>query len=132
MLRSSVKHQPQDEKLNATIEHIANNYIDFQAFFNQYIKDDKSSVLSLNNSLQRFNINFEGVQHNALADAKNLLSLYNAFQGEYDIVIDEYKKVLMKNKKSPRPVTKVLKALEAGRTVTPQMYNQFIEEDIRD
>lgn len=132
MLRSSVNHQPRNETTTGIVEYIGKNYFDFQAFFAQYVKDDQNNNLSLNNGLIKFDIQFEGVQHNALADAKNLLSLYDAFQSNYLVVSNEYKRVLSNNQKLPRPVAKVMKALNEGKVVTPELYKRMIEDEIND
>lgn len=132
MFKSSLKHQPENIKTMEIVEQISINYIDFQAIFSQFIKDDHGTVLSLNNSLLKFGLTFEGSQHEALADATNLLRLYNAFQTQYDIITQEYRKVLSRNKKNSRPIAKILKTLNEGIAVTPEMYRDFIEEEIRD
>ena len=132
MLQSSEKHQPSEEVITETVKLIKNLHIDFQALLNEYVKDDNGQGLSLANGLVKFNLRFEGAQHNALSDAINLMELYNAFQSSYEIVLYEYKKILERNKKLPRPVAKVLRYLNEGKEVTSQMYSKFIEDEVRD
>ena len=132
MLRSSINNAPYNEKSDEFVETLCKTNLDFQAFSTQYMKDDKNNVLSLQNSIKKFSLEFEGNQHNALADAKNLQNLYDSFQSKYDIVINEYKKVLQQNKKLPRAVARVLKSLQDGQTVTPDFYNELIEDEVRD
>jgi len=132
MLQSSLKHQPENPKGQAMIDDLSKSYIDFQSMINQYIKDDKNQALSLNNCLAKFNLTFTGELHNALADAKNLMILYGAFQSEYNIVVEEYKKVLLLNKKLPRPIAKIMKMLNEGLSVNPKIYNDVIEDEVRD
>ncbi len=50
------------------VEIIIKHQFDFADFANNYVKDDKNNNLSLANMLKVFKIDFEGTQHNALAD----------------------------------------------------------------
>ena len=132
MFQSSSKRNQNDVGVQETFTLIKNLHIDFRVVMNEYIKDDNNQGLSLANALHKFNLRFEGEQHNALSDAINLMKLFNAFQTKYEIVLYEYKKVLEKSKKLPRPAMKVMRYLNEGKPVTPQMYNKFIEDEIRD
>ena len=132
MFQSSLKHQPENEATKEMVTFFKNNHVDFQALLNQYVKDNNGQGLSLLNAVQKFNLRFDGAQHNALSDAINLMNLYNSFQTSYDIVLYEYKKILEKNQKLPRAIARVMKHLNEGKTVTPQIYNKLIEDEIRD
>jgi inhibitor of KinA sporulation pathway (predicted exonuclease) len=114
------------------IAHDINHYdLDFSLFLSQYIQDPNSNPLSLANYLKVFELPFEGQAHDALADALNLLDLYKAFLARPDIVAREYKKTLSHIHHLPSPLTKVVLALNEGKTVTPEEWDEAIKESIQ-
>lgn len=113
------------------VQLLIKHNFDFADFASSYIKDENNNTYSLTNFLKLFHIEFEGTQHNALADAKNLAYLYDAFLKQKVIVKNEYKKVLSHARHLPEPVHDVVQALSEGKTVTPEDFEQFIDKSIR-
>ena len=113
------------------VQLLIKHNFDFADFASSYVKDENNNTYSLTNFLKLFHIEFEGTQHNALADAKNLAYLYDAFLKQKVIVKNEYKKVLSHARHLPEPVHDVVQALSEGKTVTPEDFEQFIDKSIR-
>jgi inhibitor of KinA sporulation pathway (predicted exonuclease) len=107
---------------------IKNNYLDMAAFISQYIKDEKGNSLSLDNSLKIFGIEFDGTKHDPLDDARNLAKLYDAMYKNPHLLAEEYKKVLCKAKNLPSPLPKLINQLAKGESVTPEQFEEMIQE----
>ncbi len=99
------------------VEIIIKHQFDIAEFFNVYIKDDKNNNLSLSNMLKVFNIDFEGTQHDALADTKNLVYLYDAFLKNKEIVKNEYRKTLGMYRHLPEPIHLAIEKLARKENV---------------
>lgn len=110
---------------------IAKRCFDFSSFLKTYITSQNGECLSLVNILNVFNSPFEGHHHGAVADAKNLQILYKLFLSHPEIVEAEYKKTLSRKNNYPGPVQKVMNALRAGKTVTPELYDEIIKETLK-
>lgn len=104
---------------------------DFSLFLSHYIQDPNSNPLSLSNYLKVFEVPFEGKPHDALADAYNLIDLYQAFLARPDIVKREYKKTLSHVNHAPAPVSKMIAKLNAGEVVTPETWDLAIAESLK-
>jgi len=104
---------------------------DLSEFVSQYVKDQNNNTLSLTNMLKVFNIEFEGTQHNALADALNLVYLYEAVLNNRDILRDEYRKVLGMQRHLPEPVHQLILNLLDKKSVTPEDFDKLIEESLK-
>lgn len=115
---------------NLFIKNIFNNYIDFTSIFNQFIKSDKGTQLSLIDALKIFKIKPKGEPHDPLFDAENLMLLYEAFITKKAIVLEEYRNVILNHKQYPNPVAKILKDLKNKKTVSYSDLTKYIEEDI--
>jgi hypothetical protein len=87
--------------------------------------------LSLVHYLELFGVNFEGQAHDALADAKNLISLYDAFCKRPELVALRYEETLSQITHLPMPIALVLKELGKGNVVTPEMYQEAIKESLK-
>ena len=103
---------------------------DFSEFASGYVKDENNNTYSLANFLKIFNVEFKGIQHNALADAYNLVYLYEAFLKNKNILKTEYMKVLAKQRHVPEPVRRVVQDLSNGKDVSPQEFEQYVEESL--
>ncbi|MBQ9457764.1 MAG: exonuclease domain-containing protein [Bacilli bacterium] len=114
-----------------TSRFMSRHCFDFLAFLGQYIRDDHNNPLSLTHMCERFSIQFEGKAHGALADAKNLLSLYEAFLTKKDVVKESYKRLLSATGSVPPPVKKILNRLSEGKTVTPEDFDRMVEESLK-
>ncbi|MDO5330386.1 MAG: exonuclease domain-containing protein [Bacillota bacterium] len=102
---------------------------DFARFIACFIRDENGNNYSLSNYLKLFGVPFEGVAHDALADAYNLVDLYKAFLANHKLVEQEYKKtVVLKNSHLPEPIRLVMKDLRDGKTVTAEQYDSYIKE----
>ena len=104
---------------------------DLSEFASNYVKDDNNNTYSLSNFLKVFNVEFKGTQHNALADALNLVYLYDAILKNKEILKNEYMKVLGKQRHLPEPVRDVVVALTNGETVTPEQFEKYVEESLK-
>ena len=112
------------------VRNIKKNYLDFAAFFGNFVRSDKGNVYSLTNALKLFDAVFEGTAHDALADAMNLERLYEQFLEQKEVVALLYKQTLSRYHSLPVPVQKVMQALSSGRTVDQETYEQFIKESL--
>ena len=113
------------------VKWIAKRCFDFSSFLKNYITDQNGNCLSLKHALEVFNLKFEGKEHGALCDAKNLQILYKNFLIQKDIVKNEYKKTLFRKSNLPGPIQKVMNKLKNGETITPEDYDQIIEDNLR-
>lgn len=104
---------------------------DFAEFISNYVRDEHFNTYSLTNMLKVFGVEFEGTQHNALADAKNLAYLYQAVLKSRPILKEEYKKVLGLTRHLPDPIHDIILKLQAGETVTPEMFDKMVDETLR-
>jgi inhibitor of KinA sporulation pathway (predicted exonuclease) len=119
-------------KADAEVAHQINRYdLDFSLFLQTYIQDPNGNPLSLTNYLKVFGVPFEGTAHDALADAYNLIDLYSAFLSKPEIVEKEYKKSLSHIHHMPPPINKVIQALNAGHSVTPEDWDAAIAESLK-
>lgn len=107
---------------------IMSQIFDFMFFINQYVKDDQGNSYSLVNYLKYFNVEPIGEAHDPLNDARNLKSLYSAFNSNKDLVLESYKKILLTQKIYPEPVKKVIKKLLSDQVVQPKEFNDLIKD----
>ncbi|MDD6302471.1 MAG: exonuclease domain-containing protein [Bacillales bacterium] len=104
---------------------IVKNCVDFLMIISQYVKDDNGNNYSLINYLKVFNQEPHGTPHDPLNDAWDLMNLYIAFTTQKDILLNEYLKVLQKQKLFPQPIKNIITSLIEGNTITNDI---FIEE----
>lgn len=114
-----------------TVEIVIKHQFDIADFFNTYIKDENNNNLSLANMLKVFNVEFEGEQHNALADTLNLVYLYDAFLKNKDIVREEYCKTLGMYRHLPEPIHLAVEKLAKKEIVTAQDFENFIDKSLQ-
>lgn len=112
------------------LRQIRKYHFDLSSFLSSYIKDEKNNSYSLENYLKVFNLEFSGEKHDPLADAINLVYLYNAFIKNKDIVSDEYKKLLFNYKKMPAPLVELLKKLKEKEEVSIKDLEAIIEKHL--
>lgn len=113
------------------VQVLIKHNFDLAEFFSNYVKDENNNNLSLANFLKVFNVEFKGTQHNALADALNLVYLYDAFLKNKDIVKDEYTKVLAKMRHLPDPIHYILQDLVNNKSVTYEDFEHYVEESLK-
>lgn len=120
-----------ENNMDASMEEarfITHHFFDFSEFLARFVKGEDGNPLSLSRALQRFEIPFEGEAHDATADTRNLVRLYEAFLKRKDILKEEYKKTLARLNHFPSPVQKAMNALSKGASVGAQMYDQWVAE----
>lgn len=111
------------EPKNAFVGYsIVNNCVDFLMFISQFCKDNKNNNYSLINYLKVFNTNPVGSSHDPLNDALDLKNLYIAMNKNKDILLNEYLKIIGKQKIYSAPVRQVLDKLISGETVTSEFF----------
>jgi inhibitor of KinA sporulation pathway (predicted exonuclease) len=126
IVNQSVLNNPESSR---EIAHEINHRdFDFSAFLSQYVQDANNNPLSLTNYLKVFEVPFEGRAHDALADAYNLLDLYQVVLARKDILAREYKKTLGHLHHLPLPLNKAVSALNGGAPFTPEMWDEAIAE----
>lgn len=113
------------------VQILIKHHFDFSEFASSYVKDENNNNYSLANFLKVFNVEFKGEQHNALADALNLVYLYDALLKRKDILKIEYTKVLAKQRHLPEPVHNVLNDLLNDKTVTKADFEKYVEESLK-
>lgn len=104
---------------------------DLSEFISNFVRDENGNTYSLSNMLKVFGVEFKGTQHDAYADALNLAYLYEALLNHKDILKVEYKKVLGKMKHLPTPVQNVINKLAKGESVSPEEFDQLVEESLQ-
>ena len=110
---------------------IHKNYVDYQAFIAEYIKNSDGNPYSLENYLKVFNVDFNGTTHDPKDDAMNLMLLYKTFISNPDIVLEEYLKVLGHQKHLPNPIKVVSEKLANGENVTAEEFKNLAKEDLK-
>ncbi len=112
------------------VEIIIKHQFDFAEFANNYVKDEKNNNLSLANMLKVFNIEFEGTQHDALADTLNLVYLYDAFVKNREILKNEYRKTLGMYRHLPQPIHQAIEKLANKENVTAEEFEKFVDDSL--
>lgn len=107
------------------------NLLDISSFFSRFLKDENNQQYSLKESLEIFNVTFEGREHDPSADAYNLMLLYGAFLKHKKVVMENYKRVLDRKSSLPRPILMTLKQLNEKGSVTIDDYINYIYEDLK-
>lgn len=102
---------------------------DLAEWISDYIRDENGNNYSLANLLKVFEVDFEGQQHNALADTINLVYLYEKILERKDILHREYRNVLLKQRHLPAPLHEALTVLiEENRDLTVQEFDDLIDK----
>ena len=110
---------------------IKKNYVDFQAFISEFIKDENNNPLSLSHYLEVFGVEFDGQVHDPKYDAVNLEVLFEEFMKNKEVVLSEYNKVLANKNNLPDPIGKVVKKLASGQGVTAEEFQDYLREYIK-
>jgi len=110
--------------------HISHNFFDLQSFIFRYVKDPNGNPYSLVNYLKIFNVPFEGTAHDALSDAYNLIKLYGAILNNRPILEEEYRKTLSRLSHMPPAISRLVKELNEGKTVTPEDWNDSVKASL--
>ena len=126
ILNQSISYSFDYPKEITTIIH--KNFIDFQAFINEFVLDEHGSSYSLVNYCELFGVPEAGPAHDPEFDAVNLANLYNAVMSKKDIIAEEYKKVLAKGNHMPAPIASVISRLAKGEDVTSEDFDEEIKK----
>ena len=114
------------EPKNAFVGYnIVNNTVDFLMFISQFCKDNKNNNYSLINYLKVFNVAPVGISHDPLNDALDLKNLYSAMNKQKETLLNEYLKILSKQKIYSAPIKNTIEKLINGENVTSE---EFINE----
>lgn len=128
ILNSSISHNIKSPLDLCHQIHV--NYFDFESFIETYIKDDKGNAMSLVHLCELFNVELAGTPHDPSVDAINLANLYNAFLIKKDIVLEQYTKRLIENKKYPDPIKGLMKSIKDGNSVNLETLKEEVKKDI--
>ena len=111
------------------LKQIIPNIVDYLAFLSQYVRDDNFNSYSLTNYLKVFEGEPYGVSHDPLNDAIDLMNLYDNVLKNPDILLDEYKKNLLRQKIFPTPVKNLLKKIiETNEGITKEEFISLLKD----
>ena len=113
------------------VKTIASNYIDLSLFISKFMKDDKNNLLSLTECVEYLGGSFKGLKHDPMADAVNLVQIYDLFTKNKSMVKERYKKLISNDPKLPKPLANVVKKLNSGQNVTPKDFQQYIDDYLK-
>lgn len=124
--------QSSENNMDASTEDsrfIARRFFDLADYIGQFVRGADGNMLSLKNILNHYGVDFEGTQHNAQADAYNLILLYKAFLEKPEIAKQGYANALA-HARFPQPVKQIITRLNEGKTVTPEEWKDLISEAV--
>lgn len=123
-----------ENNMDASMEEaraFTRRFFDYAEFFGQYVRGADGNIMSLTRALNAMDVQFAGEAHSAQDDAFNLLQLHKAFLEKPDLILKYYKYALSRNPRVPKPVRRLIERLNAGETVTPEMWNALTLEDMQ-
>lgn len=107
---------------------IMNNIVDFHSFISQFCRDSNSNTYSLVNYLKHFKGIPQKESHDPLNDAIDLKNLYKQVLKNNEILCEDYKDILKKQKTFPYPIKKILHDIYNGKTISEKELNEYIKE----
>ena len=128
MLKSSAENNP--DAFTEDVRYIAHHYFDFADFLSSYVKDDKGNVLSLTHACEMLKAHMVGKNHDALSDARNLVSLYEAFLEQKNLIEERYLMILSKGGNASPSLRRAAIALANGKDVSAQDFRQWVKEEL--
>lgn len=129
MLKSSVDNNP--DAYIEDFKFISHRYFDFASFLSCYVKDDKGNVLSLAHACELFSVQLYGKNHDALSDARNLVSLYSSFLDQKALILDRYMKILSYGSSMSPSLRRAALALSKGEDVSAEDFRAWVKEELR-
>ena len=108
--------------------HIIKHIFDFCFFAFKFVQGEDGNPLSLKRILDVFGVPFDGQAHDALADTKNLMYLYQAMLKSPNIMLREYKKTLVHFVGQNQVITEVIHRLANGKTITPEDFEAILKD----
>lgn len=109
-------------------KQIIPNIVDYLAFLSQYCRDENFNSYSLTNYLKVFEGTPVGISHDPLNDAIDLMNLYDCVSKRKDILLNEYKKNLLKQKVFPEPIKKLIRILVEENNVSYEEFNDLLKD----
>ena len=128
MFKNSVDNNP--DAFTEDVRFMSHHYLDFASFLSSYVKDDKGNVLSLQHACEMLKAPMVGKNHDALSDARNLISLYSAFLEQKDLIKERYLKILSNGGTMSTALRRAALALANGKDVTAQDFQQWVKEEL--
>ncbi len=128
MLKSSVENNP--DSFVEDVRFMAHHYFDFADFLSSFVKDDKGNVLSLTHACEMLKAPMMGKNHDALSDARNLVSLYSAFLEQKALIEERYLMILSRGGTASPSLRRAATALASGKDVSAQDFRQWVKEEL--
>lgn len=128
MFKNSVENNP--DAYVEDVRFMAHHYFDFADFLSSYVKDDKGNVLSLTHACEMLQAPMVGKNHDALSDARNLVSLYSAFLEQKTLIEERYLLILSRGGVASPSLKRAATALASGKDVSAQDFRQWIKEEL--
>lgn len=129
MLKSSAENNL--DCFDEDVRYISHHYIDFASFLSSYVKDDKGNVLSLSHACQMLNAPMVGRSHDALDDARNLISLYSAFLEQKSLIEERYLKILSTGASLSPSLRRAVSCLASGKDVSAEDFQRWVKEELQ-
>lgn len=112
------------------VRFMSHHYLDFASFLASFVKDDKGNVLSLTHACEMLKAPMVGKNHDALSDARNLVSLYSAFLEQKALIEERYLMLLSKGGIASPSLRRAAAALSNGKDVSAQDFRQWVKEEL--
>ena len=128
MMHRSLECAP--EAREEDVKFFAHRNLDFSASLSNYVKDPKGNNLSLIHACEAFNVTLSGSSHDALNDARDLVSLYEAFLSKKEILKSFYLQSLSLGRTSSPSIKKAAQKLTKGEDVTHEEFERWVEEEL--
>ncbi len=114
-------------KKEDTINKILKNLVDYQMFLSQFCRDENLNNYSLVNYLKLFKGLPNGESHDPLNDAIDLKNLYKQVLKNKEILINEYKSLLNRQKIYAEPIKIIIERLMNGENITSDEFENLIQ-----
>ncbi len=128
MLKSSAERNP--DSFIEDVRFISHHYLDFASFLSSYVKDDRGNTLSLQHACEMLGAPMVGKNHDALNDARNLVSLYTAFLEQKELIQQRYIKILSNGGTMSTALRRAALALANGKDVSAQDFQTWVREEL--
>ena len=129
MFKSSAENNA--DAFHEDVSFISHHYLDFASFLSSYVKDDKGNVLSLSHACQMLNAPMVGRSHDALDDARNLISLYSAFLEQKSLIEERYLKILSTGASLSPSLRRAVSCLASGKDVSAEDFQRWVKEELQ-
>lgn len=117
-----------DPEIKSFNDFFTCNYVDFDRFISNYIKDKNNNTLSLKNFLKLFDVDGYGHNHDPLSDAYDLLHLYIAFHDNKELVKKMYVEKLLRDMDVPTVLKPIFVKVLTNKKVRRRDFERDLEE----